>query len=125
MSVLFNDLEVDESTIRRVLHEDLRYKSYVMGRGQFMSDRTKVNCLTTAKCLLNKLKQPEEPGMIWFFSDEKNFVQDQKVKRKNDRWLCKGPDEVMTVMHTKFPASVMVLGVVSSEGDVMPPHFFY
>lgn len=25
---------------------------------------------------------------------------------------------------TKFPASVHVLSVVSSEGDVMPPHFF-
>ncbi|XP_054714652.1 uncharacterized protein LOC129224251 [Uloborus diversus] len=27
-------------------------------------------------------------------------------------------------MHTKFPAAVIVLGVISSEGDVMPPHFF-
>ena len=27
-------------------------------------------------------------------------------------------------MHTKVPASVMVLGVVSSEDDVMPSHFF-
>lgn len=25
---------------------------------------------------------------------------------------------------TKFPASVHVLSVVSSEGDIMPPHFF-
>ena len=28
------------------------------------------------------------------------------------------------VMHTKFPQTVMVLGVVSSEGDVMLPYFF-
>lgn len=28
------------------------------------------------------------------------------------------------VPQTKFPATVHVLGVVSSEGDVMPPHFF-
>ena len=27
-------------------------------------------------------------------------------------------------MHTKFPSTVMVLGVVSSEGDVMPLFFF-
>ncbi len=27
-------------------------------------------------------------------------------------------------MATKFPAAVMVLGVVSNEGDVIPPHFF-
>ena len=27
-------------------------------------------------------------------------------------------------MSTKFATSVMVLGVVSSDGDVMPPYFF-
>jgi hypothetical protein len=27
-------------------------------------------------------------------------------------------------MASKFPATVMVLGVVINEGDVMPPHFF-
>lgn len=28
------------------------------------------------------------------------------------------------MMATKFPLTTMVLGVVSNEGDVMPPHFF-
>ena len=28
------------------------------------------------------------------------------------------------VMKTKFPATVMVSGVVSSEGHIMPPHIF-
>lgn len=28
-------------------------------------------------------------------------------------------------MHMKVPATVMVLGVVSNEGHVMPPHFFH
>ena len=28
------------------------------------------------------------------------------------------------VMKTKFPATVMVFGVVSSEGHIMPPHIF-
>ncbi|UYV68766.1 hypothetical protein LAZ67_6000748 [Cordylochernes scorpioides] len=56
--------------------------------------------------------------------DEKNFDVDQKVNPRNDRWICKDSSEIPVVMHTKFPASVMVLGVISSEGDVMPPHFF-
>ena len=56
-----------------------------------------------------------------FFSDEKNFTQDQKVNQQNDRWLCEDPKEVPIVMSTKFPASVMVLGVVSNEGHMMPP----
>ena len=32
--------------------------------------------------------------------------------------------DVPRVMHRNFPATVMVLGVVSNEGHVMPPHFF-
>ena len=27
-------------------------------------------------------------------------------------------------MHSKFPKTVMVLGIISNEGHVMPPHFF-
>ena len=30
----------------------------------------------------------------------------------------------LRVMKTKFPATVMVFGVVSSEGHIMPPHIF-
>ena len=76
-----------------------------------------------AKRLLHKLKHPEEQECLWFFSEEKNFDQDQKVNPRNDRWLCVDPTEVPTVMCTKFPATVMVFGV-SSEGHIMPPHFF-
>jgi len=61
--------------------------------------------------------------MLWFYSDEKNFDQDQKVNRRNDR-LCADPSEVPHVMHTKLPATVMVLEVVSNERHVMPSHFF-
>ena len=32
--------------------------------------------------------------------------------------------DVPTVMKTKFPATVMVFGVLSSEGHIMPPHIF-
>lgn len=28
----------------------------------------------------------QKAGMFRFFSDEKNFDQDQKVNRRNDRW---------------------------------------
>jgi len=33
-----------------------------------------------------------------------------RKNRKNDQWLSKSHEEVSTVMYTKFPASVMVLG---------------
>ena len=32
--------------------------------------------------------------------------------------------DVPRVMKTKFPGTVMVFGVVSSEGYIMPPHIF-
>ncbi len=61
---------------------------------------------------------------LFLFSDEKNFSQDQKVNTQNHRWLASDPNEVPVVSRTKFPVHVMVLGVVSSDGDVMPPHVF-
>ena len=39
-------------------------------------------------------------------------------------WIASNNRNVAGVMKTKFPASVMVFGVVSSEGHIMPPHIF-
>ncbi|KAM3173421.1 hypothetical protein ACTXT7_012537 [Hymenolepis weldensis] len=53
-----------------------------------------------AKRLLNKLKHTEEQECLWFSSDQINFHQDEKVNRRNDRWVCaSGPIEIPTVMH--------------------------
>ena len=34
---ILRDLQASECTIRRIVHEDIRYKSFVMRRGQFTS----------------------------------------------------------------------------------------
>ena len=39
-------------------------------------------------------------------------------------WSATNNRDVPRVMKTKFPATVMVFGVVSSEGHIMPPHIF-
>ena len=39
-------------------------------------------------------------------------------------WIATNNRDVPRVMKTKFPATVMVFGVVSSEGHIMPPHIF-
>ena len=39
-------------------------------------------------------------------------------------WIATNNRDVHMVMKTKFPATVMVFGVVSSEGHIMPPHIF-
>ncbi|KAF2359491.1 hypothetical protein FHG87_009754 [Trinorchestia longiramus] len=62
--------------------------------------------------------------MLWFFCDDKNFRQDQAHNRQNHRWIAMSAKDVPRVMKTKFPAMVMVFGVISSDGDVMPPHIY-
>ena len=37
-------------------------------------------------------------------------------------WIATNNRDMPRVMKTKFPATVMVFGVVSSEGHIMPPH---
>ena len=39
-------------------------------------------------------------------------------------WVVTNNRDVPRVMKTKFPATVMVFGVVSSEGHIMPPDIF-
>ena len=39
-------------------------------------------------------------------------------------WITSNNRDVPRVMKTKFPATVMFFGVVSSEGHIMPPHIF-
>ena len=39
-------------------------------------------------------------------------------------WITTNNRDVPMVMKTKFPATVMVFGVLSSEGHIMPPHIF-
>ena len=39
-------------------------------------------------------------------------------------WIAINNRDVPRVMKTKFPATVMVFGVVSSEDHIMPPHIF-
>ena len=39
-------------------------------------------------------------------------------------WIATNNGDVPRVTKTKFPATVMVFGVVSSEGPNMPPHIF-
>ena len=39
-------------------------------------------------------------------------------------WIATNNRDVPRQMKTKFPATVMVFGVVSSEGHIMPPQIF-
>ena len=106
-----------------MMHEDFCHQSFVLRRRHLLTEATKERCRGNAQALVSDLKN-HSAGMLRFFSNEKNFIQGLKMNRQIDRWLSEDPSDVPTVMHGKFHASVMVLGVVSSEGHVMPPYFF-
>ena len=71
--------------------------------------------------LLNHLKH--KGGSVRIFVDEKKFVVDEVANHRNSQFIAKNPSCVPPVMQSKHPASVMVFGVVASDGKVMPPHF--
>jgi len=116
-------LGVSDTTVRRIVKNNLRYKSYILKVRQMLSETAKAKRLARCNLLVCSLKHTAA-GRIKFFSDEKIFTVDAKVNRRNDRWLAHDPEDVPVVARTKFPASVHVLSVVSSEDDIMPPHFF-
>ena len=49
---------------------------------------------------------------------------DTSYDSQNHRWIATNNSDVPRVMITKFPATVMVFGVVSSDGHIMLPHIF-
>lgn len=116
-------LKVSPTTMRRIASQDLGYQSYKIKIRQMLSQDARNKRVKRCKMLLSSIKNGYA-NSLKFFSDEKMFTVDAKPNSQNDRWLAHDPDEVPIVSRTKFPASVHVLGVVSSEGDVMPPHFF-
>jgi hypothetical protein len=76
MRSIATEMSVSERTVRRIIQKDIRYKSYAMRRGQFMSEATKIWRAEKAKKLLAKIKHPTVSNQLVFFSDEKNFTQD-------------------------------------------------
>ena len=46
------------------------------------------------------------------------------ITLKMQIWIATNNRNVLRVIKTKFPATVTVFGVVSSEGHIMPPHIF-
>ncbi|QQP40695.1 Uncharacterized protein FKW44_014830 [Caligus rogercresseyi] len=105
---------VSKQLVSKAVNEDLGYRSYRrptthphgIHEGHQAHQR---------KRLLHGLKS--HGGRIIFFSDEKNWTVDKSYNVQNDRWLAKERDEVPAVFTTKFPASVMTLGVICSTGE--------
>ena len=74
----------------------------------------------TAK-IFNKFKHLLQLNIPCFFWDKKTFHQDQMVNSQNNYWFALSPQNVPIVMKIKHPVHIMVLGVVTSNSNIMSP----
>ncbi len=122
MRKLAKDLMVSEFTIRNAVGK-LGLHSYVRRRRQLLSQTAKNSRVDRGKKLINWLKK-KPSSVVLVFSDKKNWTVDQSRNARNDRFLAYAVEEVPPINQTKHPASAMMLGVVASDGNRMPPFWF-
>lgn len=120
---LATEFRVSRDTVQNVIHKDLKCKAYRPKVRQMLSEANRKARVERCGRLLQSLKT-DTARCIRFFSDEKMFTVDEKFNRQNHRCTVNCAENACVVPKTKFPASVHVLGVVSSQGHVMPPYFF-
>ena len=87
-----------------------------------MTKKTSETRLFKAKRLLHQLKK-QKPGTVRIFSDKNIFTMHQAHNRLNYRVVVKKGAKAKPKFKTKHPASVMVLGIVASDGNKCPPIF--
>jgi hypothetical protein len=114
-------LKICESTARNGL-KILGKKSLVRPPVPLLTERLKLSRFERSKKLLNRLKG-EDASTVRIFSDKKIFTVDQVYNRRNDRVIVDQGTPATPVNKTKHPASVMVLGIVASDGKKPPPIF--
>ena len=84
-----------------------------------MSDRSLLSCLKVTQCSTSEI------GDALLYNSCSLPIQVMTTGPLPAPSKCKSRRfNVPRVMKTKFPAMVMVFGVVSSEGHIMPPHIF-
>ena len=95
-----------------------------MRKGQFLSQVMKDKRKDHAAKLLNKLKHPLQLKILWLFSNEKNFCQDQMLNLQNNHQFALSLQDVLIVMKTNHLVHIMVFEVVISISDIIPPFTF-
>lgn len=114
------------ATMSRLVRSDLGMRSRAVVTKQLISSRQKLSRFERSKKLLNWIKSNGQ--IVRVFSDEKNFSVDMTTNRRNLRYISKDrsidvPSCVKFAAKSKFPDSVMMLGVIASDGIKMDPVF--
>ena len=83
------------------------------------SDRSLLSCLKGTQCSTSEI------GDAPLYKSCSLPIQVMTTGSKLwQRWIATNNRDVPRVMKTRFPATFMVFGVVSSEGHIMPLHIF-
>jgi inhibitor of nuclear factor kappa-B kinase subunit alpha len=114
-------LKVSATTVRNGLKK-VGKQSVVRPPVPLLTERLKELRLERSKRLLSWLKK-HDSATVKIFSDKKVFTVDQAYNRRNDRYIVDRGTPAVPVNKTKHPASVMVLGVICSDGRKPPPIF--
>ena len=108
-SIAWN-IGVSEFLIMQGVNEDFLNFMYKMRKGQFLSQAMKDKSKDCTEKLLNKLKYLLKANMLWFFP---------KFLLRSDGELIKQPLACSGL--TRCTVHIMVLEVVTSDGDIMLP----
>ena len=84
------------------------------------SDRSLLSCLKVTQCSTSEIGD----APLYLSTDPSYDNRTIASTLKMQIWIATNNRDVPRVMKTKFLATVMVFGVVSSEGHIMPPHIF-
>ena len=84
------------------------------------SDWSLLLCLKVTQCSTSEI----EDAPLYNSTDPSYENVTIASTLKMQIWIAMNNKGVPRVMKTKFPATVTVFGVVSSEGHIMPPHIF-
>ena len=88
------------------------------------SDRSLLSCLKVTQCSTNEIGYAPQYNSWLYRSKLWQQHHCQHPTLKMQIWIATNNRDVPRVMKTKFLATVMVFGVVSSEGYIMPHHIF-
>ena len=87
-------------------------------------DRNLISCLTQSDTMFNERNRRCAAVQLMFSTDPSYDNRTIASTLKMQIWIATNNRDVPRVIKTKFPVAVMVFGVVSSEGHIMPPHIF-
>ena len=125
MREMARSFNVSEKTMRTVVKKDLKAKSRARVKRQLLTAKTKAARLERCKVLLSRLKKG---APLIMFTDEKVFTVDKVSNSRTDRYISSlrvedVPEHVRIIGQTKHPTSIMMFGLICSDGEKMPPVF--